>query len=109
VKESTQHFTTGEPLECGINIPRLLIIGEPGSGKSYINDTLCELASVMKVGIVLATASYNCTTAVNIAIHNATEAAKISLTQAKVEELWSNLDLEKVCMIIVDEASTIDT
>jgi hypothetical protein len=43
------------------------------------------------------------------AIHNATEAAKISLTQDKVEELWSKLDLEKVCMIIVDEVSTIDT
>jgi hypothetical protein len=43
------------------------------------------------------------------AIHNATEAAKISLTQDKVEELRSKVDLEKVCMIIVDEVSTIDT
>jgi hypothetical protein len=49
------------------------------------------------------------TVAKMFAIHNATEAAKISLTQDKIEELRRKLDLEKVCMIIVDEKSTIDT
>jgi hypothetical protein len=66
VKESTQCFAPGELLECGIKPPRLLLTGEPGSGgKSYITDTLCELASVMKIGIVAAT-SYNGIAAVNI-------------------------------------------
>jgi hypothetical protein len=58
----------------------------------------------MKVGIV-ATTSYNGIAAVNtdgntkakmFAIHNATEAAKMSLTQDKVEELRSKLDLDTV-------------
>jgi hypothetical protein len=65
VKESTQRFAPGELLECGIKPPRLLLTGELGSGKGYIIDTLCELASVMKIGIV-ATTSYNGIAAVNI-------------------------------------------
>jgi hypothetical protein len=31
---------------------------EPGSGKRYTIDTICELASVMKIGVVVTT-SYN--------------------------------------------------
>jgi nucleoside-triphosphatase THEP1 len=110
VKESTRHFTPGELLECEIKPPRLLMTGEPGSGKSYITDTLCELASVMKVGIVTST-SYNSIAAVNIDGNTIANmfAAKNSLTQDQVEELLKKLDLEKVCMIIVDEVSTIDT
>ena len=34
---------------------------------------------------------------------------KVLLTNDKEEELRSRLDLENVCMIIVDEVSTIDT
>jgi hypothetical protein len=43
------------------------------------------------------------------AIHKATETAKVSFTNDKVEELHSRLDLENVCMIIVDEVLTPST
>jgi hypothetical protein len=46
VKENTRHFTPTELLERGVNPPNLLMTGEPGSGKSYTIDTICELASV---------------------------------------------------------------
>lgn len=117
VKETIQHFSQQELLERGIKPPKLLMTGEPGSGKSYTIDTICELASVMKVGVV-ATTSYNGIAAVNIdgntiakmfAIHSTGASGKTSLTNDKVEELRSKMDLDNVCMIIVDEVSTIDT
>ena len=36
---------------------QLLLTGDPGSGKSYIIETICELAQIMEVGFVSTTSS----------------------------------------------------
>ena len=91
MKEHTRHFTPTELLDREIKPPKLLMTGEPGSGKSYTIDTICELASVMKVGVV-ATTSYNGIAPVNIdgntiakmfAIHKATEAQRFCSLMTK--------------------------
>ena len=44
---------------------RLLVTGDPGSGKSYVIETICELAQLMMTGTV-ACSSFNGIAAVNI-------------------------------------------
>ena len=49
----------------GIDPPHLLITGDPGSGKSFAVDTICEIISILEVGTPAAT-SYNGIAAVNV-------------------------------------------
>ena len=50
--------TLKDLLSNGIKPMQLLLTGDPGSGKSYVIETICELAQIMKVGFVGIT-SYN--------------------------------------------------
>ena len=44
---------------------RIIAIGNPGSGKSYVIETICELAKIIKLGFVGIT-SYNGMAAANV-------------------------------------------
>ena len=48
-----------------VQAPLLLMTGDPGSGKSYVIETVMELATMLKIGSVAAT-SFNGIAAVNI-------------------------------------------
>ena len=110
----------GKPLrECkGLNAPQLLVTGDPGSGKSYVIETIRTLASLMHVGHV-ATCSYNGIAAVNIDGTTICNLFKINdhtssgrhweLDDDGLLELKQKLCADILCGVIVDEASTIDT
>ena len=97
--------------------PTNLLTGEPGSGKSYVIETLCELAKLMNMGIV-ATTSYNGIAAVNVdgntiqkmfSLPKDPDRERETLTNDKLALLQQKLNVQNMCMLIVDEISTIDT
>jgi hypothetical protein len=104
--------------EAKIKLDPLLLTGDPGSGKSYVTETICELARIMQVGFV-GTTSYNGIAAVNVdgntisslfGISDTSEKAmKETLTEDKLLQLQQRIDHNNMCFLIVDEVSTIDT
>ena len=102
----------------GIEPPRILLTGDPGSGKSYFSETVTELAARMRLGAVLAT-SYNGIAAVNV--DGNTICSMFSIIDTKdspdvrsknddwVQQKKVALSFDQVCFIIVDEVSTIDS
>ncbi len=105
---------TGTP-RPDLHPPTILLTCEPGSGKSYTIETFCELATTMNLGYV-ATTSYNGIAAVNvdgITLHKMfslpAKADNDSVALDKLEILRHKLNLNVLCMLIVDEVSTIDT
>jgi hypothetical protein len=100
----------------GIKAPKFLVTGDPGTGKSYLTDTICELANIMKVGFV-ATTSYNGIAAVNIDgntiasmfhIHDSNTGKFQDEDIEKIQTLRNDLNSDEMCFLIVDEVSTID-
>jgi hypothetical protein len=99
----------------GIEPPQLLVTGEPGAGKSYVTDSIRDIAPIMKVGHVAST-SYNGMAAVNVdggticltfSIFDTSDAGKV-LDDDTVQKLQQLLDSDDLCCLIVDEISTID-
>lgn len=92
--------------------------GDPGSGKSYVTETICGISDIMHMGFVMTT-SYNGIAAVNVdgstlssffGISDASEEAmKQTLTEDKLLALRNRLDYQNICFLIIDEVSTIDT
>ena len=101
-----------------IKAPQLLITGDPGSGKSYVIETIRELASLMNLGHV-ATCSCNGIAAVNIDGNTICTLFKINdrsssnkcwkLNDNALLELKLKLCAGILCAVIIDEVSTIDT
>ena len=101
-----------------IPAPELLVTGDPGSGKSYVTETICDLVNIMGLGSV-ATCSYNGIAAVNV--DGATICSLFSVTNTdrgppynlssttELEDLRKRLDWENIACLIVDEVSTVDT
>ena len=119
------HSVTGmnvvmQVLQCNqhLQVPQLLVTGDPGSGKSYVIDTIRGLAAVMKIGHV-ATCSYNGIAAVNIdgttictlfKINDRSSSGKHwKLNENALLELKQKLCSSILCAVIIDEVSTIDT
>ena len=99
-----------------IPAPTYLITGEPGAGKSYAIQTIVELVSILQLGITAST-SYNGIAAVNVdgsticstfSIFDTSESGK-HLSEDAVRNLQQQLNAEKLCCLLVDEVSTIDT
>ena len=99
--------------------PQLFVPGDPGAGKSYASDTLCELPAILEIGDI-ATCSYNGMAAVNVdgsticsmfKIHDKGDGAPQGkhLDHDTILLLRRKLNIERLCCIIVDEISTIDT
>ena len=110
-KKGKIDFTFQELNDESIEPLQILITGDPGSGKSYASETICELASIMKLGFV-ATTSYNGIAAVNVDGNTICSMFQIHTTNeplTSVEDLRTKLDANNMCFLIVDEISTIDT
>jgi DNA replication protein DnaC len=100
----------------GIIPPRLIVTGDPGTGKSYLIETICEIASITKVGFV-GTTSYNGIAAVNIdgntissmfSLHDDNNKKLNEDDQERLQNLRQSLNSDDMCFLIVDEVSTID-
>ena len=102
----------------GIQALELLITGDPGAGKSYTMETIVGLAEIMNLGFV-GTTSYNGIAAVNIdgntlcsmfSLFPSTNADSIH-NQSSSENLdqCTKLNLGQMCLLVIDEVSTIDT
>ena len=102
----------------GIDPLKLLMTGDPGAGKSYVIETLVGLADIMKLGFV-GTTSYNGIAAVNIdgntlssmfSFFPSTSADSIYDQSSKDNlDQCTKLNLGEMCLLVVDEVSTIDT
>lgn len=102
--------------------PKLLITGDPGAGKSYIIETVVELAERMRVGHVQTT-SFNGIAAVNIdgatllsllgidqcmkSETNFAE-AKANISEDQLRSIGNNVNSDTLALFVVDEISTID-
>lgn len=114
----TNNFTFQELHDYGIESLRLLLNGDPGSGKSYVIDTIVELASVMGLGYVLTT-SFNGIAAVNIdgstlcsTFHLFDSSEKQSTTkfdEDTLNKIRQKINSDNMCFMILDEVSTIDS
>ena len=97
---------------------KLLLTGDPGSGKSYTIETICELAQIMQVGFVGIT-SYNGIAAANVdgttvcsmfSIGNTGEGVRnTTLSKEVIQNMALKLDIENIIFLILDEVSTIDS
>ena len=96
--------------------PRFIVTGDPGTGKSYLIETICELASMMKMGFV-GTTSYNGIAAVNIdgntitsmfSLHDDNTKKLNEDDCEKIQNLRNSLNSDSMCFLVVDEVSTID-
>jgi hypothetical protein len=93
------------------------VTGQPGSGKSYVIETVTELCEKMKIGHVTTT-SYNGMAAVNVDGNTIcttfmlndkkSSAIKIKLSEKSLLDITSSLDIPTLRLLIIDEVSTID-
>ncbi len=103
--------------------PLLLMTGDPGAGKSYVIETLVELAYIMGVGHVQTT-SFNGIAAVNIDgttlcrllsidKYNPSETdfakARSTISGDQLNAVKNDLNSEKLVLFVVDEVSTLDS
>ena len=101
----------------GYKPPRILLTGDPGTGKSYLIDTIRVLAGIMDVGSV-ATSSYNGIASVNVdgntvcsmfgifdtGEHN----TDVKFDRDLLSRLHRKIDGDNLSFLIIDEVSTID-
>ena len=117
-KPPNKHISFQELYSKSICPPRLLLTGDPGSGKSYTTETIVELATILNLGSV-ATTSYNGIAAVNVdgsticsmfAIFETSDASKCkTLDSDTVANLRNKLNIDSMCFLVIDEVSTIDS
>jgi len=125
VDEVRNYFLWSDnPSRSRRKMPRLLVTGDPGSGKSYVVETIVELAARMKAGYVQTT-SHNGIAAVNIDgttlctllsvpqhIPSETDCTQSSnslkLHDAQLKLLRHRLCSDELCLLVLDEVSTID-
>jgi 23S rRNA maturation mini-RNase III len=99
-------------------LPQLfLLTGQPGSGKSYVIETLAELCEIMEIGHATCT-SYNGIAAVNVDGNTMSstfimndakdQTINIKLTEKSVMDICSRIDADHLRLLIIDEVSTID-
>ena len=113
-----KHVSLEELNAHSIIAPHLLLTGDPGSGKSYVTETICELASILKLGIV-GTTSYNGIAAVNVdgttvssmfSISDTSDAGGTKkLDSDTILKMKNKIDGDNMCFFILDEISTIDS
>ena len=113
--KNANELVVGMQKELDIQPPHLLLTGEPGAGKSYAIETIIELANILDTGKVAAT-SYNGIAAVNIdggticsmwSIFDTSD-NRVDINDDTVRLLRQALDSDELCILIVDELSTID-
>jgi len=115
--------TVRQRLHTEVDAPMLLMTGDPGAGKSYVIETLVELAYLMEAGHAQTT-SFNGIAAVNIdgttlcrllsiPTFTATETdfakAHSSLKGDQLQAVRNDLEADKLVLFIVDEVSTLDS
>ena len=97
--------------------PAVLLTGDPGSGKSYVIETIQAMANLLQLGTV-ASASYNGMAAVNIdgstvcrlfSVSEKGQTSKHTLPSTAIRDLQLQLDSANLCCVIIDEVSTIDS
>ena len=118
-----QHFkTTHDRLDFELLAreappPKVLLTGDPGSGKSYVIETIQAMAEILQIGHV-ASASYNGMAAVNIdgsticrlfSVADSGLSSKHSISEENIDGLRLTLDADNMCCAIIDEVSTIDS
>jgi tRNA uridine 5-carbamoylmethylation protein Kti12 len=116
-QEGIKNLTPQQIHERGIATELILLTGQPGSGKSYVIETVAELCQKIGVGHVTST-SYNGIAAVNVdgntmsttfSINDTSDAkVKIRLSDKTIMDIFSKLDAETLRLLIVDEVSAID-
>ncbi len=102
---------------ANIKPPQHLLTGDPGSGKSYTIDSICKLVTMHGLGHVVTT-SFNGIAAVNIdgstissmfkIYDSETETTTKPLDDQTILQLRTQLQTDRMAMLIVDEVSTID-
>ena len=108
------HQTKWQTLHnSGIEAPKCLINGDPGTGKSYTITTISELTSIMSIGTNIST-SFNGIAAVQV--DGGTVSSKFKthnsnpfLSDDELKNMCADLDIEHACLLIVDEVSTLST
>ena len=115
--------TVGQRLQSQTDAPLLLIAGDPGAGKSYVIETLLELAYLMEVGHAQTT-SFKGIAAVNIdgttlcsllsiPVFTSTETdfakSNDSLKGDQLQAVRNDIVADKLVLFIVDEVSTLDS
>ena len=103
--------------------PRLLMTGDPGAGKSYVIETIVEMAERMNAGHVQTT-SFNGIAAVNIDgvtllsllgigrnVSSETDfaSANKSLEPDQLRDIRAEVQASKLALFVVDEVSTLDS
>ena len=97
--------------------PRVLLTGDPGTGKSYVIESITHLSHLLGLGNV-ATSSYNGIAAVNIdgstvcsifKIHESGTNCSPHLDGDNFKEMRERLHGSELCCVVIDEVSTIDS
>ena len=102
----------------GLKAPLLLITGNPGTGKSYLIETIRELMVVIRLGTVT-TCSYNGIAAVNIdgsticslfgIIDRKGAGPRTRISAEAILRMQEKIQADTMTVLIIDECSTIDT
>lgn len=97
--------------------PMTLLTGDPGTGKSYVIETITRIVDLLDLGSV-ATSSYNGIAAVNIdgsticsmfRIHESGANCSTHLDSDSMIEIREILGGSGLCCVVIDEVSTIDS
>jgi hypothetical protein len=92
---------------------RILLTGEPGTGKSFIIKTACDLVEIMQLGSVCTT-SYNTVAAVNIFGQTISSLFSIGyggadkVSEAHGHQMPDAMDASCLKLLIIDKIATID-
>lgn len=101
----------------GIEPPRLFITGAPGSGKSYIVETICELASMLELGHV-STAFRNGSIKANVDgtpvcigppfVDKHDKSGLLHVSNKKVFMCQNRMIATNLCLVVMDELAIMD-